>query len=492
MEKNARCAAGFGSLTTPFDFDDLPYLSVPLPEDLAALKGAGHFDALRRAIDTRLARPWLEEGMRRRLRLELFILERLEEDYTLTRPQLQAALEDLLRDFDPAELDGYEADGLLDWIFIEGEQRFLNSAVDNLFVVDPALPGRRRTWPDATRAMKEEEEKDGMRRTMRQCGRLAMRYRIRCELQLKPEAVREGKLLRVQLPLPLEAAQSSNVQLLQTSHTPVVVAPADHAQRTVVLEAPARPGEVFWAEYQYDCENPYLPAWELAELPCEQRPAGSAPALTEEEQRRYTAQQAPHIAFTPYLQGLAQRIVGDLTDPLAKARAIYDWITRNIRYSFARSYFAIPNLPEFTARNQKGDCGMETLLFITLCRICGVPARWQAGRSMTPWSGGTSCHDWAQFYAAPYGWLWVDCSYGVGAWRAGDDEKRRFFFGNTIPARIVLAGEFQHRLYVPMHWMRFDPYDNQEGEAEYADGGISYRDLVCSTRILHSERLMRP
>ena len=39
------------------------------------------------------------------------------------------------------------------------------------------------------------------------------------------------------------------------------------------------------------------------------------------------------------------------------------------------------------------------LTFITLCRIAGIPARWESGFAVAP--GDAGCHDWARFYVAP-------------------------------------------------------------------------------------------
>ena len=91
----------------------------------------------------------------------------------------------------------------------------------------------------------------------------------------------------------------------------------------------------------------------------------------------YTEEQLPHIRFTPYLRSLAAEIVGAETNPVVKARRIYDYITTHVMYSFVRSYFTIDNLTEYMGTGLKGDCGIHALLFITLCRIAGIPARWQ-------------------------------------------------------------------------------------------------------------------
>ena len=48
------------------------------------------------------------------------------------------------------------------------------------------------------------------------------------------------------------------------------------------------------------------------------------------------------------------------------------------------------------------------LTFITLCRIAGIPARWESGFAVAP--GDAGCHDWARFYVAPKGWMYADCS----------------------------------------------------------------------------------
>lgn len=484
-------SAAFCAEDTPFDFNDLQYLNIPLPEELAALRGAGRFAALRTGIAARLAAGWVEDGMRRRLLLELRILDRLEQEYTVTRQQLLDGLALALVDFDPAELERFEADGLLDWQFIEGEQRYYNRALPSLFIVYPALNGRRRDWPEREATAAADAEKTRMEQLMKQNGALALRYRIRYEARVHPEAARYGSTLRLHIPLPVEGSQMEDIRLLATSHAPADVAPADFPLRTVLLEKPLAEDDVFWAEYEVTNRSPYLDLYALADTdPAARTTPENSPVLPEADRARYLAEQAPHIGFTPYLRGLAGRIAKDETDPLRRARAVYDWITKGgIRYSFVRSYFGTPNLPESTARNQRGDCGMQALLFITLCRICGIPARWQSGRTTNPEALTTGCHDWAQLWVDGFGWRWVDCSAGGGAYRADNEERRRFFFGNMHPARLVMASEFQHQTHTPMRYMRFDPYDNQEGEAEYTDRGMPYKGLEVSTRILSVQQV---
>lgn len=449
------------ALREPFDPGELKALCMPLPRELQLLKSAGRFDELRRRIGAQLAAGWPDGLYRSRLRLELLILDRLEADYTLTRPQLCGSLRAVLTSFDESELVRAEDDGLADWIFLNGEQRFLDRSVQSLLIQYPGLAARLRTPSGGGEAA---AEKARMCAEMERRGGLALHMRVRHELRLLPGAVRPGKLLRVQLPLPVDCSQTGDFRLLAVSHPEAGIGAGTDAQRTLLLTAAA--GDRFWAEYEFTMREDYLPLYELAGTAQDTGPAEPAvfgPCLSK---------QLPHIAFTPYLRLLADEICRQAPTPALKARAIYDWITRRVRYGYQPSYFTFASLAEQTARSQRGDCGMQALLFITLCRLCGIPARWQSGRSVTPCAGTTSCHDWARVYLAPWGWRGVDCSAGGGAARAGDEGQRRFFFGSLTPARIPLASGFQQPLSFETRFIRDDPYDNQQGEAEYEDEGL--------------------
>ena len=173
----------------------------------------------------------------------------------------------------------------------------------------------------------------------------------------------------------------------------------------------------------------------------------------------------PHVQFTPFLKELCREIVSGQRGDLQKARAIYDYITKNIRYSYMRTYFTIENLSEYAAVNRRGDCGVQSLLFITLCRIAGIPAKWQSGNAMKPPSHFGS-HDWALVFLPVYGWVPVDCSFGGGAFAHGDEERRRFYFGNLDPWRMVANASLEGAFVPPVCGLRRDPYDNQSGEIQ--------------------------
>jgi transglutaminase-like putative cysteine protease len=232
------------------------------------------------------------------------------------------------------------------------------------------------------------------------------------------------------------------------------MSPKDAAQPTVYFEVPA--DQDTRAEVRYTLENHMTYV--------EPDPAKVLP----EQPDFYTQEQLPHISFTPYLRALTAEILNGETNPLKKARKIYDFVTQKVVYSYMRSYISLPCIPEYCASRLRGDCGVQALTFITLCRIAGVPARWQSGLYAN--ENGAGCHDWAMFYVAPYGWMWADCSFGGAAWRDGALDRWNFYFCNMDPYRIVLAREFQNEFLPEPKFLRSDPYDNQIGEVEGTDG----------------------
>ena len=170
-----------------------------------------------------------------------------------------------------------------------------------------------------------------------------------------------------------------------------------------------------------------------------------------------------------------------------KARAFYDFITVNMKYTFMPSYAALENMAEECARTFTGDCGIFALLFLTMCRCAGIPAQWQSGLTAEPdFIGG---HDWVRFYVEPYGWVFADPSYGTAAVRAGKENRRRFYFGNLDPYRMVANREFQTNFTVPKEHWRADPHDNQLGEMETADRGFDFDEYERTKEILLCEEV---
>ena len=193
--------------------------------------------------------------------------------------------------------------------------------------------------------------------------------------------------------------------------------------------------------------------------------------------RRYLGE-SPHVVFTPEIHALSRQIVGDESNDCRKAKLIYEWIGRNIKYSFAIEYSTIRNISDYSRGHGYGDCGQEALLFITLCRASGVPAL-AIGLAHLP--RGENIHDWAEIYLAPYGWVPVDPYMSVWSTRYARalslDERREvrdFYFGGLDQYRMSANSDHSQGLTPPKNSMRSDDVDFQRGELEYGDHNIYF------------------
>ncbi|MDR3300421.1 MAG: transglutaminase-like domain-containing protein [Candidatus Accumulibacter sp.] len=113
----------------------------------------------------------------------------------------------------------------------------------------------------------------------------------------------------------------------------------------------------------------------------------------------------------------AEQAVGRIKDPLAQAKAIYDWVVENTRYD--PSAQAANHTAALLESGQLTGSGIAiALLFVGLCRAIGIPARPAFGlridRSRLFGSLGVSGelnaspHCRAEFYSPGYGWIPVD------------------------------------------------------------------------------------
>lgn len=430
---------------------DMRYLNVPLPEDLMKLKWGGDYERLISVIDRRLADETLPAPLRKRLQLERILAARIPSQYSYSYEEALELLRANIRDFKDKELETLWEENTADWIYINGRVQFHELFFENLMKTRDDYGAR------FLGTMEDNEKNAALLREnvrlMEEHGGRTVHMRLLTRLSLTPEAEKAcmGKTAHVYMPLPVEYAQVRNLRLLGfegTAGEPVSVDNGSYPQRTARFETVIRGGEVWQTEFEFDNETVFR-------NPDPSQVLFSQPSF-------YTGEEAPHIRFTPYLRELTRSVTEGEENPLLAAEKIYRFITSQVKYSFVRSYSTVEDIPEFTAANRKGDCGFQALLFITMCRIAGIPARWQSGLYATPLTVGS--YDWAQYYVAPFGWLSADCSFGGSAFRQGDEKRRAYYGANLDPYRIPYASQFMHSFSREEEGLRDDPYDNQSGE----------------------------
>lgn len=456
--------------------DNLRFLNVGLPDDIARRKAWGDFEGAIRLIDRRLAQDNIPDALRACLTAEREIMRRIPADYPLTRADALAEVRAHIPDFTEEEFDERVDAGKIGWLYIGGEMRFFDRFFSTMCKAEPAFAARagvKLYGVESVTAEEGEGRLDHVHRRMRENGKIANRIRIRASVRVKDEVFTPGMFVRVHLPLPAACEQQSDIRIEALYPPNGRPAPEDALQRAVCWEETMTENHEFSVEYSYVHTARYHDVSAI-------EPDAAQPCFD-------TGEEAPHIIFTPYLRALVQALTEGVDSPLERARIFYDFITLNMKYTFMPAYFILENIAEAAARSYTGDCGVFALLFVTLCRCAGIPAQWQSGLTAEPdFCGG---HDWARFYIAPYGWLYADPSYGIAAVRARNETRRRFYFGNLDAYRMVANNAFQAPFTVPKQHWRADPYDNQVGEIETAERGLGYGEFERSKEVLLCEEL---
>jgi hypothetical protein len=146
------------------------------------------------------------------------------------------------------------------------------------------------------------------------------------------------------------------------------------------------------------------------------------------------------------------------------------WFKKNIPWTGALEYSTMPNIPEYVISNRRGDCGMQTLLFMSMLRYKGIPVRWQSGWMVPP--GSENLHDWCEVYFEGTGWVPADVSYDLQD--SGIPALKEFYLSGIDSYRLIANDGISGSFIPGKKFLRSDPYDFQRGEVEWKGGNLYY------------------
>lgn len=462
------------------------YLNIGLPEDILRFKSYGDFDSAIRLIDQKLSDRRTPDPLRFCLMAEREMITRLPSDFPFTRKEAIEKIRSFIPDFTDEEFEEHLASGQIRWIYVNGEMHIFDRFFESMCKSMPALGKRAKLTLGGVESAQKSSAGDlrlnRVVKIMKEKGSMSNRIRIHATVRVKDSEFTPGMFVRVHLPIPSACEQQSQIQIESVYPENANIAPEDAPQRTVCWEENMTENHEFQVTYSYI----HTAQWhdtDAMERELEHTFSYQVPADLQEA----TKELAPHILFTPYIRSLVEELSRGCKNPLEQAKRFYDYITMNFKYTFMPSYFSMESIPESCARSFTGDCGVFALLFLTMCRCAGIPAKWQSGLTAEPdFIGG---HDWIRFYVAPFGWLYADTSYGIAAVRAENEERRQFYFGNLDPYRMVANHEFQAPFTIEKEYWRTDPYDNQLGEIETDTRGLRYEEFIRTKEILLCEEI---
>jgi hypothetical protein len=408
----------------------------------------------------------------------LDMLHRIRFEYSLTPKALLARLKTSIPDATEADLDRWAAETRARYRMIDGQKFYFRYEPQNIFIFSADAQKRReqagnspsgKRWDLVGHLKDIVEEADRTGRVEVQ----PVRHQVRDTLTIQGDipGVKAGSVVRVWMPFPQEYRQQQDVRLVSASPAQKLIAPSaidgnpvtGGAQRTVYFEErvedPSKPMKFKLAfDYVSYAYYPKLDEAKVESLPSDWNEAS-------------LGERPPHIVFTPEMRAQTASIIGSETNALAKARKIFRWVSASIPWNAEDEYCTIPSfaIKGFTSR--RGDCGIQNTVFITLCRIAGIPARWQSGYETRP-GNVWGMHDWSEIYIAPWGWLPCDASYGVK--KSDDPRIADFYCGHQDSYRMIINLDWGRELYPPKKSPRSDPSDFQRGEVEIDGKNIYY------------------
>lgn len=396
---------------------------------------------------------------------------RLLTDFCLTESQVKDYIRKYIPDVTDEQMRQWEASNALECMVLDGEKRYFRNAGPNLFRVDSACYDIKIAKEGTALSGSEKVNKENLPEVITAVKKenkaivAPKRMRVTYTLTVDTNAVPAGKLVRCWLPYPrTDQARQRDVKFISASEPDYVLSPQECRHSTLYMEKRAVQGEptVFSETFEYTS------CGEWHNLRAEDvLPYDTTTALYKE----YTAEREKHIVFFPRLRELAAKLTAGETNPYLKAKRIFRWINDHFPWASAREYSTIENIPEYVLDNRHGDCGQVSLLFITLCRISGIPAHFQSGFMMHP--RAWNLHDWAEVYFEGVGWVPVDQSFGIPAFARNADEEY-FFLGGIDSWRMIVNTDYGMPLVPEKKYPRSETVDFQRGEVEWEGGNLYF------------------
>jgi transglutaminase-like putative cysteine protease len=432
---------------------------------------AGNFTRATELIDLYIVQDSLTEGEIYDLNWRKDLMHRIAIDFSSDKKSVVEYISKYYPDVNDEMLAAWEADKSLESMVIDGQKRYFNRGAANLFRINkqarerklqvdksPIVEGTDKTLishlPEVVSSLKHTGKTQDKPVSMK----------VSYAVTLKPDVVPDGEAVRCWLPYPRgDHRRQTDVKLLSVNDSNYTISPDSYAHKTLYMEKVAKKGEPL----TFSIEFSYSSAAEWFSL---EEKSISLYNTESELYKTYTAERFPHIVFSDSIKAISDRIIGGETNPYQKVKRIFTWINQNFPWAGAREYSTIPDIPAYVLENKHGDCGQVTLLFITLARYNGIPARWQSGFMMHP--GGLNLHDWGEYFCEGIGWIPVDQSFGIKDY--GDNDIK-YLFSNGIDAyRWIVNSDYSRPLYPAKIYPRSETVDFQRGELEWKGGNIYF------------------
>lgn len=305
------------------------------------------------------------------------------------------------------------------------------------------------------------------------------KVRIRFSIEVPYNDMFAGDTLSVWMPVPMKSVRQPEVKIISASPTAIAIStPYRSVHNTMFFKAPVVKNDT--AKFEYVAEyivgaQYYSPEYILSHI----KPYDKESVIY----KKYTAAESPNI---PRMTELARKIVGKETNPFKCSELVYDYIIKNYPWAGAREYSTIPCIPEYVIAEGHGDCGQVSLLYISLMRSLGIPARWESGWMLHP--GEKNLHDWAEVYFEGVGWVPVDASFG--RYLSADNPKAVNFYSTgmdfyRLAANLGVNGDF----FPAKKHIRSETVDSQMGEVETGKANLFYPGWDMNMEIISNQPL---